>query len=213
MKKKGKLIAIFLTFLLTAIAFATASYAWIIRSHNSGNIIFVTGEVKYELVGELKEEDLKIPKQELVKDQFKLTNNSTIETELRIEIKYQFSTDGKIDASKWILFDGDSVNETNNNTSLVIGVLSSDTDSDFVWNYNTVDTGENPNYYWYLSYKESETIPAETLEIPVMESLYINGNASGNENATKHLIVHITFQAKQQKYVEWDELGAITVVA
>lgn len=211
MKKKGKLIAIFLTFLLTAIAFATASYAWIIRSHNSGNIIFVTGEVKYELAGELKEEDLKIPKQELVKDQFKLTNNSTIETELRIEIKYQFSTDGKIDASKWILFDGDSVNKDNNNTSLVIGVLSSD--EDFVWNYNTVDTGEDKNYYWYLSYKDSETIPAETLQIPVMESLYINGNASGNENATKHLIVHITFQAKQQKYVPWDKIGAITVVA
>lgn len=210
MKKKGKLIAIFLTFLLTAIAFATASYAWIIRSHNSGNIIFVTGEVKYELAGELKKDDLKIPKQELVKDQFKLTNNSTIETELRIEIKYQFSTDGTIDASKWILFDGDSVNKDNNNTSLVIGVLSSDTNPDFVWNYDTVDT---TNYYWYLSYKGSETIPAETLQIPVMESLYINGNASGNENATKHLIVHITFQAKQQKYVKWDELGAITVVA
>ena len=208
MKKKGKLIAIFLTFLLTAIAFATASYAWIIRSHNSGNIIFVTGEVKYELVGDLIEEDLKIPKQELVEKKFELTNNSTIETELRIEIKYQFSTDGTIDASKWILFDGDSVNETNNNTSLVIGVLSSDTD--FVWNYNTVDTA---NYYWYLSYNGSETIPAETLQIPVMENLYINGNASGNENATKHLIVHITFQAKQQKYVGWDELGAITVVA
>lgn len=211
MKKKGKLIAIFLTFLLTAIAFATASYAWIIRSHNSGNIIFVTGEVKYELVGDLKEEDLKIPKQELVENQFKLTNNSTIETELRIEIKYQFSTDGTIDASNWILFDGESVNEDNNNTSLVIGVLSSNTD--FVWNYDTVDTGENKNYYWYLSYKGSETIPAETLPIPVMENLYINGNASGNENATKHLIVHITFQAKQQKYVGWDELGAITVVA
>lgn len=211
MKKKGKLIAIFLTFLLTAIAFATASYAWIIRSHNSGNIIFVTGEVKYELIGELKEEDLKIPKQELVEKPFKLTNNSTIETELRIEIKYQFSTDGTIDASKWILFDGDSVNETNNNTSLVIGVLSSNTD--FVWNYNTVDTGEDKNYYWYLSYNGSEIIPPETLEIPVMENLYINGNASGNENATKHLIVHITFQAKQQKYVGWDELGAITVVA
>ena len=208
MKKKGKLIAIFLTFLLTAIAFATASYAWIIRSHNSGNIIFVTGEVKYELVGELKEEDLKIPKQELVEKKFELTNNSTIETELRIEIKYQFSTDGTIDASNWILFDGDSVNETNNNASLVIGVLSSNTD--FVWNYDTVDTA---NYYWYLSYKGSETIPAETLDIPVMENLYINGNASGNENATKHLIVHITFQAKQQKYVGWDELGAITVVA
>lgn len=208
MKKKGKLIAIFLTFLLTAIAFATASYAWIIRSHNSGNIIFVTGEVKYELVGDLKEEDLKIPKQELVEKKFELTNNSTIETELRIEIKYQFSTDGTIDASKWILFDGDSVNETNNNTSLVIGVLSSN--EYFVWNYDTVDT---TNYYWYLSYKGSETIPAETLQIPVMENLYINGNASGNENATKHLIVHITFQAKQQKYVKWDELGAITVVA
>lgn len=211
MKKKGKLIAIFLTFLLTAIAFATASYAWIIRSHNSGNIIFVTGEVKYELVGELKEEDLKIPKQELVEKPFKLTNNSTIETELRIEIKYQFSTDGKIDASKWILFDGDSVNKDNNNTSLVIGVLSKDTK--FVWNYNTVDTGEDKNYYWYLSYKDSETIPPETLKIPVMKSLYINGNASGNENATKHLIVHITFQAKQQKYVPWDKIGAITVVA
>ena len=211
MKKKGKLIAIFLTFLLTAVAFATASYAWIIRSHNSGNIIFVTGEVKYELVGDLIEEDLKIPKQELVEKKFELTNNSTIETELRIEIKYQFSTDGTINASNWILFDGDSVNETNNNTSLVIGVLSSDTD--FVWNYDTVDTGENKNYYWYLSYNGSETIPAQTLQIPVMENLYINGNASGNENATKHLIVHITFQAKQQKYVEWDELGAITVVA
>lgn len=211
MKKKGKLIAIFLTFLLTAIAFATASYAWIIRSHNSGNIIFVTGEVKYELVGDLIEEDLKIPKQELVEEKFELTNNSTIETELRIEIKYQFSTDGTIDALNWILFDGDSVNETNNNTSLVIGVLSSNTD--FVWNYNTVDTGENKNYYWYLSYNGSETIPAETLEIPVMENLYINGNASGNENATKHLIVHITFQAKQQKYVPWEDLGAITVVA
>lgn len=211
MKKKGKLIAIFLTFLLTAIAFATASYAWIIRSHNSGNIIFVTGEVKYELVGDLIEEDLKIPKQELVENQFKLTNNSTIETELRIEIKYQFSTDGTIDASNWILFDGDSVNETNNNTSLVIGVLSSNTD--FVWNYDTVDTGETKNYYWYLSYNGSETIPAQTLQIPVMENLYINGNASGNENATKHLIVHITFQAKQQKYVSWKDLGAITVVA
>ena len=147
MKKKGKLIAIFLTFLLTAIAFATASYAWIIRSHNSGNIIFVTGEVKYELAGELKKEDLKIPKQELVKDQFKLTNNSTIETELRIEIKYQFSTDGTIDASKWILFDGDSFNKTNNNTSLVIGDLSSDTNPDFVWNYDTVDKKKDKNYY------------------------------------------------------------------
>lgn len=220
MKGKGKILICIFSFLLAIVALATSSYAWILATKRSGNIIFVTGRVKYVLTGELNEFDKIVPNKELVNKnkKFTITNDSSIDTELRMQISYQFSNDDNADDTKWILYtDECDIHNKPNYTNKVMGIISSS--DTYKWKYGDYET-----QLWYFNKivtdknGKKELDPCITVddkfEISVLESIYANGLACGNfDEASKNLFIKLEFQAKQKNFVSWSELGKIIVVA
>ena len=202
MKGNKKILILLIAFLLTATTLITSTFAWITSLNRSGNIIFVTGEVKYVLTGSLEEYNLIIPETPLIKDQpYVLTNQSSIDSELRIKILYQFSEDEEIDENAWLLFDEKSIGDSP--TNKLAGKLNSE------------GTFSYSNGFWYYSKDNNSTILAgDEVQITILEELYANGLACGNnECSKKNLYIKIVFQAKQKNYVTWEELGSTIDVA
>lgn len=202
MKGNKKILILLITFLLTALTLITSTFAWITSLNRSGNIIFVTGEVKYVLTGSLEEYDLIIPETPLIEDDiYVLTNHSSIDSELRIKILYQFSEDEEIDENAWLLFDEKSIG--NSPTNKLAGKLNSE------------GTFSYSDGFWYYSKDNNSTILAgEQVQITILEELYANGLACGNnECSKKNLYIKLIFQAKQKNYVTWAELGSTIDVA
>ena len=205
MKGNKKILILLIAFLLTATTLITSTFAWITSLNRSGNIIFVTGEVKYVLTGSLEEYNLIIPETPLIKDQpYVLTNQSSIDSELRIKILYQFNEDDELENLKeedWLIFDEASTNDTP--TNKLAGKLNSE------------GTFSYSDGFWYYSKDNNSTILAgEEVQITILEELYANGLACGNnECSKKNLYIKIVFQAKQKNYVTWEELGSTVDVA
>ena len=205
MKGNKKILILLITFLLTALTLITSTFAWITSLNRSGNIIFVTGEVKYVLTGSLEEYNLIIPETPLIEDQpYVLTNQSSIDSELRIKILYQFSEDDKLENLKeedWLIFDEASTNDTP--TNKLAGKLNSE------------GTFSYSDGFWYYSKDNNSTILAgDEVQITILEELYANGLACGNnECSKKNLYIKLIFQAKQKNYVTWEELGSTIDVA
>ena len=201
MKGNKKILILLITFLLTALTLITSTFAWITSLNRSGNIIFVTGEVKYVLTGSLEEYDLIIPETPLIEDQpYVLTNQSSIDSELRIKILYQFSEE-EIDENAWLLFDEKSIGDSPTNK------LGGKLNSEGTFSYS--------DGFWYYSKDNNSTILAgEEVQITILEELYANGLACGNnECSKKNLYIKLIFQAKQKNYVTWAELGSTIDVA
>lgn len=202
MKGNKKILILLITFLLTALTLITSTFAWITSLNRSGNIIFVTGEVKYVLTGSLEEYDLIIPETPLIEDDiYVLTNHSSIDSELRIKILYQFSEDEEIDENAWLLFDEKSIGDYP--TNKLAGKLNSEGTFSYL------------DGFWYYSKDNNSTILAgEEVQITILEELYANGLACGNnECSKKNLYIKLIFQAKQKNYVTWAELGSTIDVA
>lgn len=202
MKGNKKILILLITFLLTALTLITSTFAWITSLNRSGNIIFVTGEVKYVLTGSLEEYDLIIPETPLIEDDiYVLTNHSSIDSELRIKILYQFSEDEEINENAWLLFDEKSIGDSP--TNKLAGKLNSE------------GTFSYSDGFWYYSKNNNSTILAgEQVQITILEELYANGLACGNnECSKKNLYIKLIFQAKQKNYVTWAELGSTIDVA
>lgn len=191
MKRNAKLLICSAILFFLAITLATSSYAWLISLKRSGTIIFVSGEVKYELEGDLKEEDIIIPEKELVDKQYVLTNKSTIDSEVRVKLYYQF-TSGEIEET-WQEYSDSSTQEIK------------------------ADFGNGWVYYeecWYYGELTDNNVNCtvikgtENIKINVLESLTVSGDNYGNaDSKDKNLIIKIVFQAKQKDYVEWKEIG------
>lgn len=202
MKGNKKILILLITFLLTALTLITSTFAWITSLNRSGNIIFVTGEVKYVLTGSLEEYDLIIPETPLIEDDiYVLSNQSSIDSELRIKILYQFSEDEEINENAWLLFDEKSIGDSP--TNKLVGKLNSE------------GTFSYSDGFWYYSKDNNSTILAgEQVQITILEELYANGLACGNnECSKKNLYIKLIFQAKQKNYVTWAELGSTIDVA
>lgn len=192
MKRNAKLLVCSAILFFLAITLATSSYAWLISLKRSGTIIFVSGEVKYEFVGDLANEEVIICEKELVKTGYKLTNQSTIATEIRAQLYYQFSSSEVVDEN-WSIYDESDTQKIN----AIFGEG---------WVYL--------NNCWYYGEIVDNVVtcktidPLENTEINVLESLSVSGNNYGNDSSlNENLIIKIVFQAKQKDYVEWNEIG------
>lgn len=194
MKRNVKVLISIMALFILAITLATSSYAWFVSLKRSGTIIFVSGEVRYDLVGNLEEQEYIVPEKPLVEEAYVLTNKSTIDTEIRMQLYYQFANgNSEIDNESWVAYDG----ELNQQIKANIG-------NDWVyykgcWYYGKID-GDNV----------SGTVikGSENTQITVLESLCVSGNNYGNKGElNKKLVIKIVFQAKQKEYVDWDELG------
>lgn len=196
MKRNAKSLISIIALFILAITLATSSYAWLISLRRSSSIVFVSGEVRYDLVGNLCEQDYIVPEKPLINDPYILTNHSSVDSEIRFQLFYQFVTDtnSPIDNEKWNGFD-----DTNNQQ------IKASIGDDWVyfkgcWYYGGIIDGD--------SISGSVIKGSESTSITVLESLSVNGDNYGNMgNRNIKLIIKIAFQAKQKDYVEWNELG------
>lgn len=192
MKRNAKLLICSVILFFLAITLATSSYAWLISLKRSGKIIFVSGEVKYELVGDLKEEDIIIPEKELVEKTYQLTNKSTIDSEIRAKLYYQFTTDEVLDEN-WIEY-------SNQDNQKIKANFGDD------WIYF--------DECWYYGEINNDMVSCNVINggedtvISVLQSLTVSGNNYGKDkNTNEKLVIKIIFQAKQKDYAKWSDIG------
>ncbi|MDD3171363.1 MAG: hypothetical protein PHO86_03480 [Bacilli bacterium] len=184
--------------LVACIAVLGATYGWFVASRATENVTFETGSVHYVLTGGLKDSSTLgnvIPGQELVIEDspIGIENYSSIESQLRVKIAYQFE-DGEV-----ITFTSENTNTSSVDVQ-VLGVVG----DNFI--YNEIDG------YWYYYYGvENPVIPAydeleSILTIEIISSLYTNGNVTGSNLMTKKIGLVIIFEAKQKKNVSWEDI-------
>lgn len=188
--KKSKLIVLIVS-LVVVLAAATygITSAWLTDTDNEAET-FTMGDVSYKLSGALiANTNPIVPGQDLVGTDFVVTNASTVASQLRIQITYTTVSGGT--PTTGIVYTGATGGDG------IITDISAST-----WTYS-----EN---YWYLGATADDTIAVNTTAYTMFTSLSYNGALIGNDyQAATGLTITITFQAKQDGYVEWADMGSI----
>lgn len=189
--KKGKIIALIIS-LVVVLAAATygITSAWLTDTDNATET-FTMGDISYTLNGALIDNTSPIvPGQNLVATDFSVTNSSTVVSQLRILITYTTVAGGV--PTTGVIYTG----EVGGN-GIVTNISS------LAWTYGD-------DNYWYLGATADETIAISTASYTMFTSLAYNGALIGNDyEAATGLVITITFQAKQDEYVEWADMGSI----
>ncbi len=221
---KNKIICLVLSLVLVGgLVGANGAYAWFVSSSGgaSGSAgavhLFTTGNVGYELVGDLaypESADTIIPEDELLValgDEEKLAsdetckmylkNTSSVDSQLRIKILYDY---GDVTENVYSAADAESP-------------LTVEFSGDATWTY---DNG----YFYYGTYdaeaNSSDVIPAYVIPeegtapdpevIPLFSSIRYSGENTVSENISgKTLTVKVIFEARQSEYVNWTDVGTI----
>lgn len=188
--KKSKLIVLIVS-LVVVLAAATygITSAWLTDTDNEAET-FTMGDVSYTLSGALiANTNPIVPGQDLVGTDFVVTNASTVASQLRIQITYTTVSGGT--PTTGIVYTGATGGDG------IITDISAST-----WKYS--------NNYWYLGATADDTIAVNTIAYTMFTSLSYNGALIGNDyQAATGLTITITFQAKQDGYVEWADMGSI----
>jgi hypothetical protein len=188
--KKSKLIVLIVS-LVVVLAAATygITSAWLTDTDNEAET-FTMGDVSYTLSGALiANTNPIVPGQDLVGTDFVVTNASTVASQLRIQITYTTVSGGT--PTTGIVYTGATGGDG------IITDISAST-----WTYS--------NNYWYLGATADDTIAVNTTAYTMFTSLSYNGALIGNDyQAATGLTITITFQAKQDGYVEWADMGSI----
>lgn len=188
--KKSKLIVLIVS-LVVVLAAATygITSAWLTDTDNEAET-FTMGDVSYTLSGALiANTNPIVPGQNLVGTDFVVTNASTVASQLRIQITYTTVSGGT--PTTGIVYTGATGGDG------IITDISAST-----WTYS--------NNYWYLGATADDTIAVNTTAYTMFTSLSYNGALIGNDyQAATGLTITITFQAKQDGYVKWADMGSI----
>ena len=188
--KKSKLIVLIVS-LVVVLAAATygITSAWLTDTDNEAET-FTMGDVSYTLSGALiANTNPIVPGQDLVGTDFVVTNASTVASQLRIQITYTTVSGGT--PTTGIVYTGATGGDG------IITDISAST-----WTYS--------NNYWYLGATADDTIAVNTTAYTMFTSLSYNGALIGNDyQAATGLTITITFQAKQDGYVDWADMGSI----
>lgn len=188
--KRSKLIVLIVS-LVVVLAAATygITSAWLTDTDNEAET-FTMGDVNYALSGALVANTNPIvPGQDLVGTDFVVTNASTVASQLRIQITYTTVSGGT--PTTGIIYTGATGGD-----GIVTDISAS------TWTYS--------NNYWYLGATADDTIAVNTTAYTMFTSLSYNGALIGNDyQAATGLTITITFQAKQDGYVEWADMGSI----
>ena len=188
--KRSKLIVLIVS-LVVVLAAATygITSAWLTDTDNEAET-FTMGDVSYTLSGALiANTNPIVPGQDLVGTDFVVTNASTVASQLRIQITYTTVSGGT--PTTGIVYTGATGGDG------IITDISAST-----WTYS--------NNYWYLGATADDTIAVNTIAYTMFTSLSYNGALIGNDyQAATGLTITITFQAKQDGYVEWADMGSI----
>lgn len=189
MKKRTLIILITLAVILLA-GIAGATYAWL-TDEKTGAATFTVGDVTYTLTAPQNVEDVVVPGQNVLNSNpATITNASNVTSNIRLAVTI-------------------SVTNASNNavTGWTIGTDATDHIS------ITMDTGwvfEDGYWYYGTAYNASTAIATSVNTITNMTSIMLNGAVIGNTFSGYHVTVNLKLQAKQNDYVTWSDLAAIT---
>lgn len=161
------------------------TYAWISYSEREDAGIVSVGDITYQINGGfISETEIIYPSKDLVTPNIIISNQSTIETQIRLKINYTLiddtSTSNKI-----------YKNDANDDLSVVFGssyVLDGD--------------------YWY--YQSTSYMIDAGANVPVINAMYYDGQTSSNEYANENINIEIILQVKQADNVSWLDLTTYT---
>ncbi len=174
MKKQLTILIMSIIMLLMTIIFV---YALFIDTKNTPSITYKSGKVVYNLEGNAVE-GLVVPGQNLISTPYKLTNNSTVDSQLRI--KLTITLNGEV-----LAYD-----DTRILTDITLGPT-----------FTLVDD------YYYYGGVEGKLLSTNTTPITIMSSLILDGNYVKNSYASKTVNIKFIFEAKQADHVSWQTLG------
>ncbi len=177
---KKKFIAI-LTLLFLAIAALTANLivAWLTDTATTGPTDFTLGDVSFEWSGAVSTNYV-VPGENVVTTPYKLTNTSTIRTELRFKIEI---------TSEYLGGDGSDYVNLTIGTGWVL--------SDGYYYYRGSDTVEDNGKY---------LIPTTVTLITVITGIELDGSKVGNDFSGSSFTITLVFEAKQGDFVDWATL-------
>lgn len=181
-----RLLLLTLSMILTLTLLGTTIYAYYFDRKETGSVDLTLGEVSFVWSGSLVT-DFVMPGQELVATPFALTNQSTVETELRFSATASTSLLGTVDLE----------------------------DIFTVYDFSTDWILETDGYYYYRGLDTDSTskpgkykIPTNVLNITVLTSLQLDGYVIRNEHVGATVSITLTFQAKQGPFIDWATLGS-----
>lgn len=179
---KNKKLALLILALIVTISLATTGIvAWLTDSKTTPSVTLKVGEVEYEWVGGTIKKTPVVPGESILATSYALENKSTVTSELRMRISVSLDDLDKLE-------------------DLQITIASG-------W---VLD--EEDGYYYYRVPRPTDNkypIPAENQNILVIEEIILRGDKVGNDKADKTYTITVTFEAKQNDYVAWADLGTI----
>lgn len=176
MKIRNKLILALIT--LIVVIFSTfLVYAHLTDTKEKDSINFEYGDINYSIVGNLKENYI-YPGENIIITPYAIINNSTIETEIRLRIRFYFNEGWKTisDLQEYVEEEGLSLSEN--------------------W---TLEEG----LYYY-----SGVVTPEVTEIIFLEKLIFDGKKVKNPFESTDFKIELTLHAKQKDHAEWSDLGS-----
>ncbi|HQC30411.1 MAG TPA: hypothetical protein PLP51_01595 [Acholeplasmataceae bacterium] len=181
MKKKG-IVLILMTLLLGAASIAVI-FAWLIDIKETPSITLKSGKVEYQFSGSAAS-GLIVPGQNLVNTQYQIVNNSTVKSQLRIQLTI------KLDGTAIVYGTGTEADDDRVDVTLGLG-------SDF--------TKESDGFYYYGGLT-GVLLETNTTPIVIVSSIILDGYEVRNEYSGKIVQIIIKIQAKQADHVTWQTL-------
>lgn len=182
MKLKRNLTITGLLLVLTVVL-GISIYAALTDTKEKGPIIFEFGDLSFTVDGEIDENYI-FPGKNIVKQTYKITNNSNINTELRIKVSFYIK-------EQWY-----EVNDFEDYTE----EFDFDEDNNFILN--------SDGFYYYNNGTDG-TLAPEVTSLTLFTILMLDGFVVKNQVESKDFKIKITLHAKQKDNVDWTTLGDV----
>ena len=197
MKKRITMLTL-LIIVVTLCIFTQGTFAWFTDVVYNQRV-FQIGNIEYVYSGTLLnsgQNELVVPGQPLItSDDLYLTNQSTIDTNLRVLIEFTY-TNQLTQLPVQEIYTGTAGQQIENfmDIQMVAG-----------WTYNSTDS------CWHYLYNGSENIPASTTtggySFDLIDSVNFDGNLVDMSLSGAIFKLTFVFQAKQTNFVNWQTIG------
>lgn len=173
--KRIILTAIMLVF-ITILGFSI--YAALTDTKEKGPVEFEMGNLSYSVTGNIEANYL-YPGKNIVTTSYKITNSSTIDTEIRISLRFYFGG------------------------SYITPVELADYVEEEGFDFNLTDFTLTDGFYYY-----DGIVTPDITEITLFTKIIFDGWIVRNEYESTDFKVELTFHAKQKDNVSWTSLGS-----
>lgn len=204
--KNKKIIYLSLGLLLIVATLVVSISAWLTDTKTTNSTTFTVGQVKYTITGGfIATDDPVVPGDQLLTTgSFTFTNQSTVDSELRVQIGLKLTSTEHTD------IDVANATPTLLSTYFTTGAHGAGFVNPTGWVYLDTTSGGYELGYWYYETGGSRVLAPNTISFPeysFISSLMFDGLKVGNSFATDKFEIILTIQAKQADHVLWSDLA------